>query len=76
MQRSNIRDLTGEKEDIRMYKILSCPQCGQRLCRAEIGSKIEIICPKCKAVYIGYIDKDGGVHALPLESKPIQAKKN
>ena len=59
-----------------MYKILSCPQCGQRLCRAEIGSKIEIICPKCKAVYIGYIDKDGGVHALPLESKPIQAKKN
>lgn len=58
-----------------MYKILSCPQCGQRLCRAEIGSKVVITCPKCKSEYESFIDKDGGVHALPLESRPIQAMK-
>lgn len=57
-----------------MYKIISCPQCGQKLCRAEIGSKVEIICPKCKAEYEGFVDKDGGVHTLPLDNKSIQAK--
>ena len=57
-----------------MYKIISCPQCGQRLCRAEIGSKLEITCPKCKAEYVGCVDKDGGVHALPLDVKLVQNK--
>lgn len=51
-----------------MYKILFCPQCGQRLCRVEIGSKVEIICHKCKVDYEGYVDKNGGVHALPLDT--------
>jgi phage FluMu protein Com len=66
--------LTGEKEEKVMYKIISCPQCGQKLCRAEIGSKVEIICPKCKTECEGYVDKNGGVHALPLDIKSVQAK--
>ncbi|MEG2688355.1 MAG: hypothetical protein RSA24_04220 [Clostridia bacterium] len=57
-----------------MYKFISCPECGQKLCRAETGSKVEITCPKCKTEFEGFIDKDGGVHALPLETKPILKK--
>lgn len=55
-----------------MYKILTCPQCGQRLCRATLGSKIEIVCPKCKIDYESHVDKNGGVHALPLEENNIK----
>ncbi len=49
-----------------MLKFITCPQCGQKLCRAEIGSKVVITCPKCKSTYEGIVDKDGSVHALPL----------
>ena len=50
-----------------MYKIIFCPQCGQMLCKAEKGSKIEIKCPKCKIDYEGYVDDKGGVYAKPRE---------
>ena len=49
-----------------MFKmIITCPHCGQKLCRAAIGSNIEICCPKCQ------VDNNGGVHALPLDLKPV-----
>ena len=31
-----------------MLKIIVCPSCGYRLCRAEVGSKVNMKCPKCK----------------------------
>lgn len=31
-----------------MALIVSCPYCGQRLCKAEEGSKIVMQCPKCR----------------------------
>ena len=37
-----------------MVKVISCPQCGQRLCKAEAGTNIvEVMCPKCKAIFAG-----------------------
>ena len=55
-----------------MFKmIITCPHCGQKLCRAAIGSNIEICCPKCKTVYESQVDNNGGVHALPLDLKPV-----
>ncbi len=49
-----------------MYKFIVCPQCGKRLCRANLGSCIEIACPVCKINYEGTIDKEGGVHVIPI----------
>lgn len=49
-----------------MYKFITCPQCGKRLCRANPGSSIEIACPVCKINYEGTIDEDGGVHVVPI----------
>ena len=31
-----------------MSLIVTCPYCGQKLCRAEEGSKLIMQCPKCK----------------------------
>ena len=61
----------GEKED-EMYKYITCPQCGKRLCRAELGSNVEITCPSCKQDIKASVDKDGGVHTLPLDSTKPQ----
>ena len=55
-----------------MYKmIIVCPQCGQKLCRAELGSKIEICCPKCKAMYDSQVENNGGVHPMPMNIKAV-----
>ncbi len=52
-----------------MVKVISCPQCGQRLCKAEAGTNIvEVMCPKCKAIFAGKVDENGGVHALPIDA--------
>lgn len=57
-----------------MYKIITCPQCGQRLCRVDLGSKVEITCTKCKTDYEWFVDKDGSIHALPLDDNAVQKK--
>ncbi len=49
-----------------MFKIVSCPQCGKRICRAEIGSSVVICCHSCKIDYRVTVDKDGGVYVLPF----------
>ena len=54
-----------------MYKYITCPQCGKRLCRAELGSKVEIACSNCKQGYVSTVDENGGVHTLPLDEKVI-----
>lgn len=50
-------------------KIITCSQCGKILCRAKIGSEVEVRCPICKIEFQGIVDQDGGVHALPLKVK-------
>ena len=56
-----------------MSLIVYCPYCGQKLCRAEEGSKVALQCPKCKAdldlivsdeaVKVGKVKKDRVVKA-------------
>ena len=31
-----------------MKKFIVCPNCGQKLCKAEPGSNVEMVCPSCK----------------------------
>lgn len=31
-----------------MKKFVVCPNCGQKLCKAEPGSVVEMTCPCCK----------------------------
>lgn len=31
-----------------MKKFAVCPNCGQKLCKAEPGSVVEMTCPSCK----------------------------
>lgn len=57
-----------------MYKYITCPQCGKRLCRAELGSSVEITCSVCKQDLLASVDKDGGVHTLSLDSSKNQTK--
>ena len=57
-----------------MYKYLTCPQCGKRLCRAELGSNVEITCVGCKQDIVASVDNDGGVHTLPLDIIKTQSK--
>ena len=51
---------------------ITCPQCGKLLCRALIGSFVEVYCSNCKTLVQGKVDNDGGVHALPLLVKPVK----
>lgn len=57
------------------FKPITCPQCGKLLCRAKIGSIVEVHCHVCKTVVQGEVDKDGGVHALPLTGKAVHNSK-
>lgn len=58
-----------------MYKYITCPQCGKRLCRAQLGSKVEIACTSCKQDYLATVDENGGVYTLPLENKIVPKSK-
>lgn len=59
-----------------MYKYITCPQCGKRLCRAELGSNVEITCSGCKQDIVASVDINGGVHTLPLDTtKPTKKPK-
>lgn len=58
-----------------MYKYITCPQCGKRLCRAELGSSVVISCSVCKKDYVSTVDENGGVHTLPLDEKIIPKSK-
>lgn len=51
---------------------ITCPQCGKLLCRAKIGSFVEVQCGTCKQLIQGTVDNDGGVHALPLVVKSLK----
>ncbi len=31
-----------------MKKYVVCGDCGRKLCKAEPGSVVELVCPKCK----------------------------
>lgn len=37
-----------ERRLLAMKKFAVCPSCGQKLCKAEPGSVVEMICPNCK----------------------------
>lgn len=46
-----------------------CPICGKKLCRAEIGSVIEMPCPHCKLQVEVAIDKSGISISMSKETK-------
>ena len=54
---------------------ITCPQCGKLLCRAKIGSEVELHCHICKITVQGTVDKDGGVYVLPLGMKLKKTEK-
>lgn len=54
-----------------MYRYITCPKCGKRLCRAEAGSKVEITCASCRQDIVSTIDKNGCVHTWQLDEKLI-----
>lgn len=58
-----------------MYKFISCPQCGKRICRAELGSSIAITCSNCKTDIQCVVDNDGGVHTLLIMDIALTIKK-
>ena len=39
-------------------KYAMCPNCGRRLCKGEIGTKVEIECPKCGELAVVTIQAD------------------
>ncbi len=45
-----------------MYRYVTCPHCGQKLCKATLGCEIESSCSKCKTDFMAKIDADGCVH--------------
>ncbi len=45
-------------------KYITCPNCGQKVCMAGIGSEIVTICGKCKDTVIGRVDSEGAVHTV------------
>ncbi|MDD3831647.1 MAG: hypothetical protein PHW00_03200 [Clostridia bacterium] len=55
-------------------KPITCPQCGKILCRAKVGSEVEVHCHACRIDVKGTVDPDGGVHALPLVIKTSSKK--
>lgn len=54
-------------------KYATCPNCGRRLCKAEIGSKVEIECPKCGEPVVVQVD-DAALHIKSNTTKEKQAK--
>lgn len=51
-------------------KYAMCPHCGRRLCKGEVGTKIELECPKCGKLASVVIDDEG----LYISEKPLQPK--
>lgn len=44
-----------------MRKYIVCWECGRKLCKAEPGSVVELVCPKCKKPVLAMIKEDGVV---------------
>ncbi|MEG1805885.1 MAG: hypothetical protein RR327_05795 [Clostridia bacterium] len=59
-----------------MAQILVCPQCGQKLCKAENGSKMTIQCSKCKSEFALSVEPDGAILIQPIEKKNVNCKKS
>lgn len=54
-------------------KYATCPNCGRRLCKVEIGSKVEIECPKCGEPIVVQVD-DSEMHIISNLTKEKQIK--
>lgn len=54
-------------------KYATCPNCGRRLCKVEIGSKVEIECPKCGEPVVVQVD-DAALHIKSNTTKEKQVK--
>ncbi len=49
---------------MKMYA--SCPICGHKLCKAENGSDVDILCPRCgKLIQVQVVSNE--VKAIPAE---------
>lgn len=42
-----------------MKKYVVCGDCGRKLCKAEPGSVVELVCPKCKKPVVAMVKEDG-----------------
>ena len=42
-----------------MKKYVVCGDCGRKLCKAESGSVVELVCPKCKKPVVAMVKEDG-----------------
>ena len=42
-----------------MKKYVVCGDCGRKLCKAEPGSIVELVCPKCKKPVVAMVKEDG-----------------
>lgn len=52
----------------------ACPICGKKLCRAKIGSSVEVFCPTCKkTVTVDVLD--GRVVSVITDEPPVELKK-
>lgn len=62
-------------KEVSTMKFVMCPKCGKRLCKGEVGTKVEIECPKCGEFTSVVIDDDGMyIGRKPIESKPVQQR--
>ena len=48
-----------QKGDREMKKYVVCGDCGRKLCKAEPGSIVELVCPKCKKPVVAMVKEDG-----------------
>ncbi len=48
-------------------KYVMCPHCGRRLCRGEVGTKVEVECSKCGKLASVFINGDN----LLVSEKPL-----
>lgn len=51
-------------------KYAMCPHCGRRLCKGELGTKVELECPKCGKMTSIIISVD----ELFISNKPLKEK--
>lgn len=63
------RSLAWEKE-AKVKKFITCPNCGQKLFKAEIGSMVDIICPSCKQPFEVTVSRESVVTIDRSVNKP------
>ncbi len=53
-----------------MKKFITCPNCGHKLFKAEIGSSIDVTCPSCKQPFEVTVSKESVITIDKSVNKP------